>query len=422
MLRALIPRLSRLDPRQGSPRKARLSAACLGLAGIGAALAAAPANPKAMPDAIRILNYYESLPAKTEAKVISGQFAGWGNDLPSGYRNDVAGLQGKAGKWVALLGTDWHDFNSGTGITLPTLIDWWKTGGLVTISYHMDNPFNGSNSWNTQGNLADLLKAGTATHRNYLAILDRTAGALKTLKDNGVIVLWRPFHEQNGGWFWWGNKNPDDFVAAWRHMFDYFTTTKGLDNLLWVFSPNYGAGVDRYYPGDAYCDILGLDAYFDRPTAFTLTGYAEMTAHNKPFGITEFGGVPAAGGSNNVFDNTVLIKEIRAKYPKTSFFMNWHCPWSIACQQKAPELMNDPWVIDRSELGWKSMSATVAIDRVPASLVRNPGLGGGRLHTLDGKAVGARRGRASGLRNGVYLEREGGVGAGRKVMVLGGSP
>ena len=71
----------------------------------------------------------------------------------------------------------------------------------------------------------------------------------------------------NGKWFWWGGADKEEFLALWRHMFDYFTTTKGLNNLLWLYSSNsedaWTRSVDFYYPGDAYCDVVGLDNYTD---------------------------------------------------------------------------------------------------------------------------------------------------------------
>jgi mannan endo-1,4-beta-mannosidase len=313
------------------------------------------ANPKAHPDAKKILQYLDSIPKKKENRVVSGQFAQYGNSLTSGYNSDIVGLNTKVGKWVAMIGTDWNDFNSGKAFQPQPLINYWKAGGLVTVSFHFPNPVTGGNSWSSAINLSDLIKSGTSSNKNWMATLDWTAANLKTLQDAGVIVLWRPFHELNGGWFWWGNASkPADLVALWNHMFQYFTKTKQLNNLLWVFAPNYGDNVTKYYPGDSLVDIVGLDSYFDKPSSINLTGYKEMVALNKPFGFTEFGGVPAAGGSRNVWDNEIFIKEIKAKYPKTSFFLHWHCPWSIMCQNNPEGLMKDPWVITRDELDWKT--------------------------------------------------------------------
>ena len=61
----------------------------------------------------------------------------------------------------------------------------------------------------------------------------------------------------NGGWFWWGGKDPAVFIKLWRHMFEYFTKTKDLDNLLWVYGPNHGSKNDVDPPG--FAGITGRD-------------------------------------------------------------------------------------------------------------------------------------------------------------------
>src|SRR5690606_9161779 len=99
-------------------------------------------------------------------------------------------------------------------------------------------------------NVRDLITPGKPGYSNWIRMLDDLAVHLQTLENRGVVVLFRPLHELNGTWFWWGGQNPDDFRAFWRHMFDYFTRVKGLDNLLWVYSPNTGSGVMNNYPGN----------------------------------------------------------------------------------------------------------------------------------------------------------------------------
>jgi mannan endo-1,4-beta-mannosidase len=176
--------------------------------------------------------------------------------------------------------------------------------------------------------------------------LDGVADALAELGDAGVVVLWRPFHEMNGGWFWWGRRDPADYVAVWRHMFDYFTKTKKLNNLLWVYSPSTtkSSPVIAYYPGDAYCDIVGLDHYAE---GFDLRGYAELTATGKPFGITEIGPQRSLRGS---YDYAELIVAIQERYPKTVFFQAWAWDWSLSRNKNAAAMLADPWVIGRDEL------------------------------------------------------------------------
>jgi mannan endo-1,4-beta-mannosidase len=102
------------------------------------------------------------------------------------------------------------------------------------------------------------------------------AGFLLDLKaDDGSLipVIFRPYHEHNGDWFWWG-KGPcseQNFIALWRFTVDYLKKEKNVHNLLYAFSPDRSrikdpANQSEYlygYPGDAYVDIIGLDDYFD---------------------------------------------------------------------------------------------------------------------------------------------------------------
>ena len=106
------------------------------------------------------------------------------------------------------------------------------------------------------------LTEGTPENRKLLDGMDKAAKALSVLRDRGVPVLWRPFHEFDGAWFWWGKGGADNFVKLWRLMYERYTEHWKLDNLIWVlgFSHN-GEQIKKWYPGDGYCDIVGADSY-----------------------------------------------------------------------------------------------------------------------------------------------------------------
>ena len=242
-----------------------------------------PANPNANEKAKAILNYLEQLPNKADKRVVSGQFTNFGAGASLVLFKETFA---KTGHWPAMLGVDYADFGRG-GLTTKTATalctDFWNQGGLVTISAHLYNPMNpkGGGLRDKGVAIADIIKPGSDTYTRWMQELDTMAEGLKELQDAGVVVLWRPFHEMNGGWFWWGAQKPDDFIAVWRHMFDYFTKEKGLNNLLWVYSPNHGTKVKDYYPGDQYTDIIGLDAYTNNIDKNTIKGYDEITTINK---------------------------------------------------------------------------------------------------------------------------------------------
>ena len=198
-------------------------------------------------------------------------------------------IHDQTGQWPALVGADYVDYQNGS-LTFKApnqaAIQYWNQGGLVTISAHLYNPANpkGGGQRDQGVDLETTARAGRRhAHRDGCRNWTSSPAGLQELKDAGVVVLWRPFHEMNGGWFWWGAKDPDTFIKVWRHMFDYFSKTKGLDNLLWVYSPNHGNKTAAYYAGDDYVDLVGLDAYTDFVDTDHIKGYAEVAKIEKPF-------------------------------------------------------------------------------------------------------------------------------------------
>jgi mannan endo-1,4-beta-mannosidase len=186
-------------------------------------------------------------------------------------------------------------------------------------------------------------------------VLDKIADRLTVLRDNGVVVLWRPFHEMNGNWFWWHPREAsvEDFKGIWVQMYKYFTETRKLDNLLWVYCPNHyyvGSGIHRpayYYPGSEYVDIVAPDWYTN--TADDLGGYEELVALGKPFGIAECG--PKESGMGN-YDNLSMVRVLTETTWRSAFFCNWSSPWAIIRNHNAAELMTHPKAITRDKISW----------------------------------------------------------------------
>jgi beta-mannanase len=146
----------------------------------------------------------------------------------------------------------------------------YKQGSVITISWHGNNPLTGKSAWdNTPGTVASILPGG-AKHDVYTADLDKIAAFLADLKDkngNPIPVLYRPFHELTGDWFWWGAKTctPDELKSIYQFTVHYLRDVKGLHNLLYVYntSDNFNSA-DNFlerYPGDDVVDVLSFDAY-----------------------------------------------------------------------------------------------------------------------------------------------------------------
>ncbi len=144
-------------------------------------------------------------------------------------------------------------------------------GAINTFSWHCNNPLTGGSAWDSQtpGVVAGILPGGEQ-HTRYLQWLDQLAVFFNELTDDNnkpIPLIFRPFHEQTGDWFWWGNTHctPDEFIRLWQFTVTYLNETKQVHNLLWAYS-----AADRFqhkkdfmerYPGDRYADIVGFDQY-----------------------------------------------------------------------------------------------------------------------------------------------------------------
>lgn len=133
---------------------------------------------------------------------------------------------------------------------------------------------------------ADYILEGGAYNAQYNAYLDIIAEYALALQQENVPILFRPFHENSGGWFWWGTStSADSYRAIWRYMVNYLQA-KGVHNMLYVYSPNGPIDSEDDYlsrfPGDAYVDVLGFDFYDDYADADTYTGdtYFEALANS----------------------------------------------------------------------------------------------------------------------------------------------
>lgn len=223
-------------------------------------------------------------------------------DYEMNYIKDVTG------KFPAMRGLDFmHDDFLGV---VDRSKDWWEKGGLVTICWHCGVNGKGYNEAKDDNPDFDkLLTPGTDEYNGMIKSWDKAAAALQKLEDAGVPVFWRPFHEFDGQWFWWGKGGADNFVKLWRMMYDYFTEEKGLDNLIWVLG--YADYVkDGWYPGDDYCDVIGSDTYNNTTN---IKAWKRLKALNagKPLAFHECGNVPS-------------VAKFNADGDIWSWFMVWH--------------------------------------------------------------------------------------------------
>ena len=333
----------------------RLTLVVLASTSLGAA--PVPADARANHRTRAVLEYLGSLEAGPDKRLLSGQFVGFGSAASLQLAEKI---HAETGCWPALIGVDYADFSDPSGAQRNQLVTrvpnqvaiaYWRAGGLVAVSAHLYDPANpaGGGLRDQEVDLAQLLNPESETHRRWIQELDVPAAGLQELKEAGVVVLWRPFHEMNGGWFWWGKKDSATFVRVWRQMFDYFTKVKGLDNLLWVYGPNMGEHTADYYPGDDCVDLVGLDAYTDFIDPDHIIGYAAVAGLPKPFGFAEYGPHGSANPPGD-YDYRRFIPGLKAHFPRTTFFMTWDANWSPANNLHARELYRDPEMVNRADL------------------------------------------------------------------------
>jgi hypothetical protein len=243
-----------------------------------------PVNPNATPQARKLLCYLYSLYGN---HVLSGQQeTSWSNPA-----NDITYYTSMIGKAPAILGGDYL-YPSGTS---TRAIAYWNAGGITMIRYHMGAPPNADSYQNAMGsaNLNNVVTAGTTENQSFNTKLDYVATEIAKLQAANVPLIWAPFHEvQANGWFWWSKGSGAQYVALWRYMFNYLTTTKGLNNILWLV-PFSGSPNSAYYPGKAFADIAGPDTYGTNPpftsnynSARTIVGTAI------PIALHETGTIP----------------------------------------------------------------------------------------------------------------------------------
>ena len=143
-------------------------------------------------------------------------------------------------------------------------------GGVLTYAWHMRNPVTEQSFYDTTRAVHAIIPGGDK-HEEYKNTLDLVADYFGEL--DPMPVIFRPFHEHNGNWFWWGKGlcSEEDYIALWRFTVEYLRDEKGLHNLIWAFSPDRSrTDIDTFkadyfygYPGDDYVDIIGLDNYWD---------------------------------------------------------------------------------------------------------------------------------------------------------------
>jgi len=178
---------------------------------------------------------------------------------------DTSDVKAGLGTFPAVYG---FDFGAGWSTYRRHVERAFARGAVITYSWHAPNPVTGGNFYDTGGRpIREIVPGGSANER-YKSWLRGIADYAKSLRVNGTLVpiLFRPFHENTGSWFWWGANfcTPEEFIAAWRYTVHFLRDTLGVHNFLYVYSPDGRSAMLNYgerYPGDDYVDVVGIDMY-----------------------------------------------------------------------------------------------------------------------------------------------------------------
>jgi mannan endo-1,4-beta-mannosidase len=339
---------------------------------------AGPADPAASAATRAVFADLLVAPARDTERLIIGQALRAWDDRGGRLAEPVTVLTDKGLPAPKLLEVDLTDLGAGGTeahdlAIYSLLLDHAARGGLVGFSWHAGNPWTGHGV--EDRTFVDLPQLFDPDHPPgpaddprgggaWKTQLDRIAGVLSRFNADDTVVFFRPLHESNGAWFWWGQQDPAEFAALWQGMFRYLTDTKGLHNLLWVYSANRNLdgtqemNTTRYYPGDDYVDVVALDIYDDDLTdaAPFKPGYTPLRYLGKPFAITEYGadnawdGHPAHDGAVHL-PNDKVLRVIKERYPLTVLATAWYSAdgdnWQISDKPNPAALLLDPWAITR---------------------------------------------------------------------------
>ncbi|OFY59257.1 MAG: hypothetical protein A2Y87_01485 [Bacteroidetes bacterium RBG_13_46_8] len=261
------------------------------------------------------------------------------------------------GKTPAVFSTDWGfagDGDTDSWRARPDIVEeairQHKLGSIITICWHAVpptadepvtfRPLPGASSdslASVQGRLLerqfrDVLTPGTALNKHWCMQVDSIAKYLKKLEQARIPILWRPYHEMNGDWFWWGGRTgKSSTIALYRQLFDRLVYRHRLTNLIWVWSvdrPNKPEmEFHHFYPGSEYLDVLALDVYRND---FNKTYYDSLSALSagKPVVLAEVGNPPSP--------------EILKDQPKWGLYVTWAGMVRNTLRKQYRAILDDP--------------------------------------------------------------------------------
>jgi mannan endo-1,4-beta-mannosidase len=307
---------------------------------------------------------------------------GWSGDVD---RSDVKAV---SGSHPAIIGVDISGFSGQPAQAIQkakadvrkTVVDTYDRGGVVTVAWHFNNPVSpGGFYWKDSVSLPAvkyIIPGGTA-HQQYKEILKEVGDwANNTRGKDGKLVpmIFRPFHEFDGYWFWWGKPytSRDEFISLWEFTVSYLRDTMGVHNFIYAFSPdNIFKSEAEYlerYPGNEWVDLVGIDNYGDMgrygiykvdSAIYKLkivSDYAKRAGKLAAFTETGLESIPNAGWWNDV-----LLKVMKTPGMQLAYVLVWRNDKSSPTHYYAPfpghssvpdfmKFYNDPYTLFEKDL------------------------------------------------------------------------
>ncbi len=279
-----------------------------------------------------------------------GQVATWVHnenpdmDQPSNWLRKVVDHTGKLPRYGCVT-YDFDDNPFADSLWNRGVKKMWDRGLLVGVFSFYANPSGGR--WNSPVTIDLIFAPGdNPTKQNFYRQMDRMAVNLKWLKDQGIPVIYTPFVESDDKNKWHAKGGSENAIKLYRLVHDTFTKDKGLDHLIWAYhtTSNDGA-LAKYYPGDAYVDILGKSAY---GTGLSFSEYRWAVEKKKQAGKVIWWSELGIRGQNDApRDCMDVVRKLDTAYPELAGFVFWSDEgfYNVVGNQNGAELMACPKII-----------------------------------------------------------------------------
>lgn len=337
-------------------------------------------NPNATEEAKSLISYLVDVYGK---HIISGQQEICGSHNYEASEAEFTYIMEKTGKMPALRGFDFMNYRANDlgwdDECAERVIEWYKDkNGIPTVCWHWFCPGDigklEAGSFYTKGTTYSISKAltpGTEENKALLSDIDFMAVKLKQVQDAGVPVLFRPLHEAEGTWFWWGAEGPENCVKLYRLLYDKFTNEHKINNLIWVWTSSaYDTALD-WYPGNDVVDIIGYDKYNAKDgkpngsaISSTFFSLVKLTEGKKLVTMSENDTIPR-------------VEYLQNEMAGWLYFCPWY-GWHLTGEQNNPvewldEMYNSEYCITLDELpDLKTYPATGYTTPPPSSIKPSP--------------------------------------------------